>query len=99
MSGWTRVWTRKGLFAALKAAGVAPMLGLLGLVLVLSAGPALADPDPAPGDPGVVAPPGPQAPPPGPLAAPPPADPLAPPPLPNPLAQPVLSGPAEMSRP
>ncbi len=49
----------KGLFAALKAAGVASMFG----VLVLGAGPALADPDPAPGDPGVVAPPGPPAPP------------------------------------
>ena len=48
MSGWTR----GSLFAALKAAGVAPILGW---VLVLSAGPALADPDPAPGDPGVVA--------------------------------------------
>src|SRR6202140_2165361 len=59
MSGWTR----GSLFAALKAAGVA---SILGWVLVLSAGPALADPDPAPGDPGVVAPP---------------ADPAAPPPL------------------
>ncbi len=48
MSGWTR----GSLFAALKAAGVA---SILGWVLVLSAGPALADP--APGDPGVVAPP------------------------------------------
>src|ERR1700722_14457472 len=58
MSGWTR----GSLFAALKAAGVA---SILGWVLVLSAGPALADPDPAPGDPGVVAPPaGPPAPPP-----------------------------------
>ena len=64
MSGWT-----KGtLFAAVKAAGVASILGWL---LVLSAGPALADPDPAPGDPGVVAPPpGPPAPPPPPPAAP-----------------------------
>jgi lipoprotein-anchoring transpeptidase ErfK/SrfK len=80
MSGWTR----GSLFAALKAAGVA---SILGWVLVLSAGPALADPDPAPGDPGVVAPPaGPPAPPP--LAAPPP------PPAPDPLAQPVPSGPA-----
>ena len=64
MSGWSR----GSLFAALKAAGVA---SILAWVLVLSAGPALADPDPAPGDPGVVAPPaGPPAPPP--LAAPPP---------------------------
>ena len=46
MSGWTR----GSLFAALKAAGVA---SILGWVLVLSAGPALADPDPAPGDPGL----------------------------------------------
>jgi lipoprotein-anchoring transpeptidase ErfK/SrfK len=52
-------------------------------MLVLSAVPALADPDPAPGDPGVVAPPGPPA----------------PPPLPNPLAQPVLSGPADGQNP
>ena len=74
MSGWTR----GSLFAALKAAGVA---SILGWVLVLSAGPALADPDPAPGDPGVVAPP---------------ADPPAPPPLaaPPPLPVPVVAGPA-----
>src|ERR1700752_481444 len=45
-------WTRGSLFAALKAAGVA---SILGWVLVLSAGPALGDPDPAPGDPGAVA--------------------------------------------
>src|SRR5512133_426414 len=45
MSGWTR----GSLFAALKAAGVA---SILGWVLVLDTGPALADP--APGDPGVV---------------------------------------------
>jgi lipoprotein-anchoring transpeptidase ErfK/SrfK len=70
-------WTRGSRFAALKAAGVA---SILGWVLVLSAGPALADPDPAPGDPGVVAPPaGPPAPPP--LAAPPP------------LPVPVIAGP------
>ena len=49
MSGWTR----GSLFAALKAAGVASILGWV--LVVLSAGPALADP--APGDPGVVAPP------------------------------------------
>src|SRR6476619_4968237 len=54
MSGWTR----GSLFAALKAVGVA---SILGWVLVLGAGPALADPDPdpAPGDPGVVVPPAP----------------------------------------
>ncbi|MFZ3271776.1 MAG: Ig-like domain-containing protein, partial [Mycobacterium sp.] len=46
MSGWTR----GSLFAALKAFGVASMLGW---VLALGTGPALADPDP--GDPGVVA--------------------------------------------
>ena len=85
MSGWTR----GSLFAALKATGVA---SILGWVLVLSAGPALADPDPAPGDPGVVAPPaGPPAPPP--LAAPPPL-PVPAPPAPDPLAAPVVAGPA-----
>ncbi len=58
MSGWTS----GSRIAALKAAGAASILGLL---LVVSAGSALADPDPAPGDPGVVAPPpGPPAPPP-----------------------------------
>ena len=59
MSGWTR----GSLWAALKAAGVASVLGM---ALALSAVPALADPDPgAPGDPGVVAPPAdPPAPPP-----------------------------------
>ncbi|WP_369829089.1 Ig-like domain-containing protein [Mycobacterium sp. 852002-50816_SCH5313054-b] len=83
---------RKGVVTALKAAGVASMFG----VLVLSAGPALADPDPAPGDPGVVAaPPGPPAPPPAP-------DPLAPPPPPwlqLPGAQPVATGPAAGQNP
>ncbi|MDV3276280.1 hypothetical protein K7Z54_21625, partial [Mycobacterium avium subsp. hominissuis] len=72
MSGWTR----GTLFAALNAA----VVSVVGLALVLSAGPALADPDPAPADPGAVAaPPGPPAPP-DPLAPPPPPDPLAPPP-------------------
>ena len=46
MSGWTK----QSLSTALKAAGVASMAGL---VLVLGAGSALADPDP--GDPGLVA--------------------------------------------
>ena len=89
MSGWTS----KSLFAALKAAGLASMLSG---ALVLSAVPALADPDPAPGDPGAVAAPGgPPAPAPLPVLAPPPADPLAPPPpLPFPGAQPVVAGPA-----
>jgi len=96
-------WTTGRLFAALNAAGFAA-------VLVLGAGPALADPDPAPGDPGAVAapadPPGPPplvAPPPppapDPLAAPPPPNPLAPPPLPNPFAQPVAAGPAAGQNP
>ena len=50
MSGWT--W--QSVIGALKAAGIASVCGW---VLVLSPGPALADPDPAPNDPGVVAPP------------------------------------------
>jgi lipoprotein-anchoring transpeptidase ErfK/SrfK len=89
MSGWTS----KSLFAALKAAGLASMLSG---ALVLSAVPALADPDPAPGDPGAVAAPAdPPAPAPLPVLAPPPAAPLAPPPpLPFPGAQPVVTGPA-----
>ena len=85
MSGWTR----GSRFAALKAAGVASILVWL---LVLSAGPALADPDPAPSDPGVVAPPA-GAPGPPPLAAPPPL-PVPAPPAPDPLAVPVFAGPA-----
>lgn len=102
MSGWTR----GRLFAALNAAGLASAMGL---VLVLSAGPALADPDPAPGDPGAVAaPPGPPAPPPDPFAPPPPpADPLAAPPapaplfpgMPAPMAQPAAAGPAAGQNP
>jgi len=75
--------TRGRLFAALKAAGVA---SILGWVFVLSAGPALADPDPGPGDPGVIAPPA-DSPVPAPLPAP-------PPPAPDPLAAPVVAGPA-----
>ncbi|MEE6135800.1 L,D-transpeptidase [Mycobacterium sp. 050128] len=58
MSGWTRA----SLFAALNAAGIAA-------VLVLGAGPALADPDPVPVDPNVVA--APAAPPPPPFELPP----------------------------
>ncbi len=93
MSGWTR----GRLLAALNAAGLASVVGV---VLVLSAGPAQADPEPAPGDPGVVAAP---ADPPAPALPPwmmPPADPPAPnplapnPPVPDPLAQPVAAGPA-----
>ena len=61
MSGWPR----GSLFAAVKAAAVASISSILGWVLVLGAGPALADPDadPAPGDPGVVAPAAPGSPP------------------------------------
>jgi lipoprotein-anchoring transpeptidase ErfK/SrfK len=87
MSGWTR----GRLLVALNAAGLASVMGL---ALVLSAGPALADPEPAPGDPGVVAaPPGPPAPPPDPLAPPPPPDQPAPPPPPwmPPVAQPAAA--------
>jgi lipoprotein-anchoring transpeptidase ErfK/SrfK len=77
-------WTR-GLFATLSAAGLAALL-------VLSAGTAAADPDPAPGDPNVAAP----ADPPAPLAAPPPlpAPFPAPPPPPAPLALPPPFSPA-----
>jgi len=88
--------TRGGpLFAAVKAAGV---VSTVGWVLVLGAGPGLADPDPAPGDPGVVAPPA-DAPAPPPVAAPPPLPVPAPPapglpPAPDPLAVPVVAGPA-----
>ncbi|MCV7076185.1 L,D-transpeptidase [Mycobacterium szulgai] len=79
MSRWTKVRTRGRLFAALNAAGVLA-------VLMLGAGPALADPEDAPADPGVVAPADPPAP--DPLALPPLPDPLAPPPA-DPLAVPV----------
>jgi lipoprotein-anchoring transpeptidase ErfK/SrfK len=82
MSGWTR----GSFFAALSAAGLAALL-------VLGAGLASADPDPAPGDPNVVA--GPPAPAPDPLAAPPPANPFVPPPL----AQPAAAGPAAGQNP
>jgi lipoprotein-anchoring transpeptidase ErfK/SrfK len=101
MSGWTR----GSLLAALKAAGMASVLGG---ALVLGASPALADPDPAPGDPGVVAPPAdPPAPAPPPLAAPPPLPfpPPAPPVpglpglAPDPLAVPVATGPAAGQNP
>src|SRR6202046_3758273 len=91
MSGWTRA----SLFAALNAAGIAAVL------LVLGSGPALADPDPVPGDPGVVAaPPAPPPPfelPPLPGLPPPPppqGDPLGPPPPPwaPPVALPAAAG-------
>jgi lipoprotein-anchoring transpeptidase ErfK/SrfK len=95
-------WTRARLFAALNAAGLAFAMGL---ALLLSAGPAVADPDdPAPGDPGVVA--APPAPPADPPAAPPPPAPLALPPFPAPLApapfpaaQPAAAGPAAGQNP
>ncbi|CDO86472.1 hypothetical protein AWC29_09370 [Mycobacterium triplex] len=81
MSGWTRA----SLFAALNAAGVA-------LGLVLGAAPAVADPDPVPGDPNVVAaPPAPPPPPPfelPPLPGLPPAPPGDAPPPPAPWAPP-----------
>ncbi|OSC41999.1 L,D-transpeptidase [Mycobacterium decipiens] len=94
--GWTPGWRKGSLFAALNAAGVVA-------VLMWGAGPAVADPGAAPGDPGgVVAPAGPPAPPPppDPLAPPPPPDPWAPPPfvpfvpvVPDPLAVAVAAGP------
>ena len=80
MPGWT-----KGLFGALSAAGLAALL-------VLGAGTAAADPDPAPGDPNVAAPADPPAPPP--IAA--------PPPLPAPFqlpAFPAAAGAAEGQNP
>ncbi|MCV6971529.1 L,D-transpeptidase [Mycobacterium bohemicum] len=86
MSGWTRAWTGRGLLAALKAAG---LVSAVGAMVLVAAGSAAADPDPAPGDPGVVAaPPAPPAPPP--WMPPPPADPFAP----APGALPVATGPA-----
>jgi lipoprotein-anchoring transpeptidase ErfK/SrfK len=84
------------------------MASVLGGALVLGASPALADPDPAPGDPGVVAPPAdPPAPAPPPLAAPPPLPFPPPAPLvpglpglaPDPLAVPVATGPATGQNP
>ena len=82
-------WTR-GLFAALSAAGLAALL-------VLSAGIAAADPDPAPGDPNVAAPADPPAPPP--LAAPPPLPAPFQMPAPFPPAFPVAVGPADGQNP
>lgn len=83
MSRWTKVRTKGRLFAALNAAGVAA-------VLVLGTGPALADPDDAPADPGVPGLPAPaDPPPPGPLALPPLPDPFGAPPAADPLAVPV----------
>src|SRR6202012_5274272 len=86
---------RGSLFAALNAAGCAA-------VLAFGTGPALADPDPGPGDPSVSpAPPAPPVPPPlvlppPLLPPPPPGDPLAPAlaPAPPPFALPVAAGPA-----
>lgn len=74
MSRWTEGWTRGRLFAVMNAAGVLA-------VLAFGTGPALADPEPVPGDPGVVAPAEPPVPPP-------PPDPFAFPPAPNPFAPP-----------
>ncbi|MDT5175746.1 MAG: hypothetical protein QOG37_2997 [Mycobacterium sp.] len=85
MSRWIRGRTRGSLVAAFNAIGVVA-------VLVLGAGPALADPDEAPGDPGpVIAPAGPPAP--EPFALPPLTDPFGVPPG-DPAAVPVASGPA-----
>jgi len=80
MSGATRAWTGKSLFAVLNAGFAA--------LLVLAAAPAPADPDPGPGDPGAVAAPaGPPAP--GDPQAPPPGDPQAPPPVAAPVPPPA----------
>ncbi len=75
-------WTRTGLFATLNAAGLAALL-------VLGTGPALADPDPAPGDPGTVAAPQNGGDAPAPAAV----------PAPAPLAIPTFSGPADGQNP
>ena len=92
-------WTRGSLFAVRNSAGIASGLALV-LVLVLGSGlgtgTALADPDQAPGDPGVVAAP--------------PAEPPAPPPfalpqlpglgaIPGPGAVPVATGPVTGQNP
>src|ERR1700710_2049434 len=87
MSRWMRGRTRGSLVAAFNACGVVA-------VLVLGAGPALADPDEAPGDPGpVIAPVGPPVG--GTFAQPPLPDALGVPVPPgNPVAVPAASGPA-----
>lgn len=88
MSGWTRAWTKRGLFAALNAGGLAA-------ALVLGTGPAVADPDPPPGDPGVVA--APPAPPPPPFELPPlPGLPPPPPPGDAPPPPPPWAPPGAM---
>jgi lipoprotein-anchoring transpeptidase ErfK/SrfK len=63
MSGMSG-WPRRSVCGALKAVGIAAVSGW---VLVLGAGSALADPDPAPNDPGAVAPPADAPPPPAPF--------------------------------
>ncbi|MFY2859112.1 L,D-transpeptidase [Mycobacterium sp. THU-M104] len=87
MSRWTRARSRGSLMSR-SAAGVAAVVAPL---LLLTAGPAVADPEPTPGDPGLVA---------GPLDPPaplpwgvPPADPLPGPLAPGPVAQPTAVGP------
>ncbi len=82
MSRWTRARTRRGLFAALNAAGLAALL-------VLGTGTALADPDPAPGDPGTVAAPQNGGDAPAPAAV----------PAPEPLAIPTFGGSADGQNP
>ncbi|AKN15511.1 hypothetical protein MHAE_18067 [Mycobacterium haemophilum DSM 44634] len=84
MSRWTRGRTRGSLLAPRNIAG---LVSVSVLMLVLSTGIAVADPDPSAGDPGAAAaPPGPPAPPPLP-------DWLAPPPPPDPLGLSVALGP------
>jgi lipoprotein-anchoring transpeptidase ErfK/SrfK len=89
MSGWMRAWTRRGFFASVNSVGFAALL-------VLGTGTALADPDPAPGDPGTVAAPQNGGDQPAPAAV--PVAPVAPP-APDPLAVPVFAGPADGQNP
>ena len=79
-------WTRGSLVAVRNTAGIASGLAL---VLVLGSGTALADPDQAPGDPGVVAAP----------AEPPAPPPFVLPPLPGLGAVPVATGPVTGQNP
>jgi len=84
-------WAKGSLSAALRAAGSVGLSAGLGWALMLGAGPATADPDPAPAEPGApAAPPAPPAPPP-PFGLP-PADPLAAPPAPPALPDPLIPG-------
>lgn len=98
MSRWTRAGDRKRRFAAPGTApGAAGVIAVVVPLLVLTAGPAVADPDQAPGDPGPVAgAAGPPAPPPWGV---PPADPPPGPLAPDPLAPPTAVGPAAGQNP